>query len=100
MSRIWKALLFLLSFGVSAEVAAVPDFIVSERGRPPQTAIVVPEGSGESAKYASAENMDIGGARLSILLPFLMIDRYGDGLLEVLFGFKSPKEAFDTHAQK
>ena len=44
--------------------------------------------------------MDIGGARLSILLPFLMIDRYGDGLLEVLFGFKSPKEAFDALAQK
>jgi len=50
--------------------------------------------------HASAENMDIGGARLSILLPFLMIDRYGDGLLEVLFGFKSPKEAFDALAQK
>lgn len=40
-------------------------------------------------------DMDAAGARLAILLPFLMYDRYGDGLLEVLFGFKTPKEAFD-----
>lgn len=50
--------------------------------------------------HAGEEHMDINGARLCILLPFLMIDRYGDGLLEVLFGFKSPKEAFDAAAQK
>ena len=50
--------------------------------------------------HAGEEHMDINGARLCILLPFLMIDRYGDGLLEVLFGFKSPKEAFDALAQK
>lgn len=33
-------------------------------------------------------------ARVMIMLPFLMLERFGDGLLEVLFGFKSPSEAF------
>lgn len=46
--------------------------------------------------HASNGQLDAAGARLCILLPFLMIDRYGDGLLEVLFGFRSPKEAFDA----
>ena len=36
--------------------------------------------------------------RNSIFLPLAMIDRFGDGLLEVLFGFRSPKEAFDAIA--
>lgn len=35
-------------------------------------------------------------ARLAVLLPFMMFDRYGDGLLEVLFGYKSPREAFES----
>ena len=30
------------------------------------------------------------------MMPFLMLNRYGDGLLEVLFGFKSPREAFEA----
>ena len=46
--------------------------------------------------HAGPDGLDPAGARVTLLLPFLMIDRYGDGLLEVLFGFKSPKEAFDT----
>jgi len=50
--------------------------------------------------HAGEEKMDINGARLCVLLPFLMMDRYGDGLIEVLFGFKSPKEAFDAASQK
>ena len=33
-------------------------------------------------------------------MPFLMIDRYGDGLLEVLFGFRSPREAMEEIEQK
>lgn len=45
--------------------------------------------------HASQGEPDAAGARLAILLPFLMYDRYGDGLLEVLFGFKSPREAFE-----
>ena len=36
------------------------------------------------------------GHRLAVMLPFLMLDRFGDGLLEVLFGFKSPREAFEA----
>ena len=36
---------------------------------------------------------DRGATRLAdaVLFPFLMLDRFGDGLLEVLFGFKSPR---------
>lgn len=39
---------------------------------------------------------DRGATRLAVMLPFLMLDRFGDGLLEVLFGFKSPREAFES----
>ena len=46
--------------------------------------------------HVGAGALDPAGARIAIMLPFLMIDRYGDGLLEVLFGFKSPKEAFEA----
>ena len=35
-------------------------------------------------------------AHLAVMMPFLMLNRYGDGLLEVLFGFKSPREAFEA----
>ena len=50
--------------------------------------------------HASGEKLDIAGARLAVLMPFLMIDRYGDGLLEVLFGFRSPREAMEEIEQK
>ena len=40
--------------------------------------------------------VDAKAARLAIMLPFLMLNRFGDGLLEVLFGFKSPREAFEA----
>ena len=45
--------------------------------------------------HASDGVVDAEGARLAILMPFLMFDRYGDGLLEVVFGFKSPREAME-----
>ena len=45
--------------------------------------------------HASGGVIDAEGARLAILMPFLMFDRYGDGLLEVLFGIKSPREAME-----
>ena len=45
--------------------------------------------------HASNGVVDTEGARLAILMPFLMFDRYGDGLLEVVFGFKSPREAME-----
>lgn len=35
-------------------------------------------------------------ARLAVLIPLMMFDRYGDGLLEVIFGYKSPREAFEA----
>lgn len=50
--------------------------------------------------HASGGALDIEGARLAILMPFLMFDRYGDGLLEVVFGFKSPREAMEDIEQK
>ena len=40
--------------------------------------------------------LDPKAARLAVMLPFMMLDRFGDGLLEVLFGFKSPREAFEA----
>lgn len=43
---------------------------------------------------SGASQPDLGAARLAVMLPFLMLDRFGNGLLEVLFGFKSPREAF------
>ncbi|MBR5302229.1 MAG: hypothetical protein IKU38_05280 [Clostridia bacterium] len=39
---------------------------------------------------------DMGAARLATMLPFLMIDRFGDAIIDVLFGFKSPREAFES----
>ena len=50
--------------------------------------------------HASGGQLDIAGARLAVLMPFLMIDRYGDSLLEVLFGFRSPREAMEEIEQK
>ncbi len=44
--------------------------------------------------------VDMRAARLAVMLPFMMLDRFGDGLLEVLFGFKSPREAFEAVGQK
>ena len=38
----------------------------------------------------------MNAARLAITLPFVMFNRFGDGLLDVLFGFKSPREAFEA----
>lgn len=46
--------------------------------------------------HTGTQPMDISAARLATLLPFLMIDRFGDALLEVLFGFKTPREAFES----
>ncbi|MBR3796237.1 MAG: YbjN domain-containing protein [Clostridia bacterium] len=46
--------------------------------------------------HVGAQPLDPAAARLATLLPFLMIDRFGDALLEVLFGFKSPREAFES----
>ena len=45
--------------------------------------------------HVGQEKPDIAAARLATMLPFLMIDRYGDGIIDVLFGFKTPKEAFE-----
>ena len=46
--------------------------------------------------HVGAGQPDLSAARLAVMLPFLMLDRFGDGLLEVLFGFKSPREAFEA----
>ena len=43
--------------------------------------------------------LDKKAARLAVLMPFLMIDRFGDGLIDVLFGLKSPREAFEAVGQ-
>lgn len=40
--------------------------------------------------------MNLKAARLAILLPLMMLDRFGDELLEVIFGYKSPREAFEA----
>ena len=48
--------------------------------------------------HGGTETPDMGAARLAVMLPFLMIDRYGDGLIDVLFGFKTPREAFEAIA--
>ena len=50
----------------------------------------------KSYVHVGQEKPDMGAARLATLLPFLMIDRYGDGLIDVLFGFRTPREAFDA----
>ena len=46
--------------------------------------------------HVGAGQPDIAAARLAVMLPFFTLDRFGDGLLEVLFGFKSPREAFEA----
>ena len=48
--------------------------------------------------HVGAGDVDSAAARLAIMLPFMMIERFGDGLVEVLFGFKSPREAFAAAA--
>lgn len=40
--------------------------------------------------------LDPKAGRLTVILPFLMIDRYGNGLIDVLFGLKSPREAYEA----
>ena len=46
--------------------------------------------------HAGGSALDAAVARHAVLLPFMMFDRYGDGLLDVLFSLKTPKEAFDA----
>lgn len=46
--------------------------------------------------HAGGAPLDPKAGRLTVLLPFLMIDRYGNGLIDVLFGLKSPREAFEA----
>ena len=50
----------------------------------------------KSYMHTGSSAPDANGARLCIMLPFLMIDRFGDGLLDVLFGMKTPREAFEA----
>ncbi|MBR5225742.1 MAG: YbjN domain-containing protein [Clostridia bacterium] len=50
----------------------------------------------KSYVHVGKEKPDMAAARLATMLPFLMIDRYGDGLIDVLFGFKTPREAFES----
>ena len=49
--------------------------------------------------HAGDAPLDGKAARLAVLIPFLMIDRFGDGLIDVLFGLKSPREAFESVGQ-
>ena len=44
--------------------------------------------------HVGQEKPDMAACRLATMLPFLMIDRFGDGLIDVLFGFKTPRAAF------
>lgn len=46
--------------------------------------------------HVGQEKPDMAACRLATMLPFLMIDRFGDGLIDVLFGFKTPREAFEA----
>ncbi len=46
--------------------------------------------------HVGAGTVDPAAARLATMLPFLMIDRFGDGLIDVLFGLKTPREAFEA----
>ena len=46
--------------------------------------------------HTGASTPDMNAARQAIFLPFLMIDRYGDGIIDVLFGFKTPREAIEA----
>jgi len=52
-------------------------------------------------RYKSFNNCDgiVPSAEIikdSLIIPALMIDRYGDGLVSVLFGMQSPKDAIDA----
>ena len=49
--------------------------------------------------HVGAGEVEPTGARLAVMLPFLMIDRFGDGLIDVLFGLKTPREAFEAVSQ-
>lgn len=46
--------------------------------------------------HVGAGALDMSAARQAVLLPFLIIDKFGDGLLDVLFGFKTPREAYEA----
>ena len=46
--------------------------------------------------HVGDSTVDAKTVRLAVVLPFLMLDRYGDGLLDVLFGYRSPREAFEA----
>lgn len=46
--------------------------------------------------HAGGGDLNPAAARHAVLLPFMMFDRYGDGLIDVLFSLKTPKEAFDS----
>jgi len=46
--------------------------------------------------HVGSGGMDAKGAHLAIMMPFVIIDRFGDGLIDVLFGIKSPREAFEA----
>lgn len=46
--------------------------------------------------HVGSSELDMNASRLAITLPFAMFNRFGDGLLDVLFGFKSPREAFEA----
>ena len=46
--------------------------------------------------HVGAAVPDISAARQAVLLPFLVIERFGDGIIDVLFGFKTPREAFEA----
>ncbi|MBE5799431.1 MAG: hypothetical protein E7321_05710 [Clostridiales bacterium] len=46
--------------------------------------------------HVGSGTTDLSAARQAIFLPFLMIDRFGDGLIDVLFGFRTPREAYEA----
>ena len=46
--------------------------------------------------HVGKQTPDMDAARLATMLPFLMIERYGDAIIDVLFGFKSPREAYEA----
>ena len=46
--------------------------------------------------HAGRGELDMSTIRLSTMLPFLMFDRIGDALLDVMFDLKSPREAYES----
>ncbi len=46
--------------------------------------------------HVGSGKLDPSAVRLAVIMPFVTIDQFGDGLIEVLFGFKSPREAFES----